>query len=77
MVEQKPLSMFFLIFGSLELFVKVAVEQKPLSLFFLIFGTLKLFSHLFKVAVEPKPLSLAEEDLLSDLTYDELKRAFR
>jgi len=30
-----------------------------------------------KVAVEPKQLSLAEEDLLSDLTYDELKRAFR
>merc|ERR1712037_304618 len=30
-----------------------------------------------KVAAEPKQLSLAEEDLLSDLTYDELKRAFR
>ena len=30
-----------------------------------------------QVAVEVKPLSLAEEDLLSDLTYDELKRAFR
>ena len=30
-----------------------------------------------QVAVEVKPLSLAEEDLLSDLTYDELKRDFR
>ena len=43
-------------------------------------SVLTLFTLFFlfsQVAVEPKPLSLAEEDLLSDLTYDELKRAFR
>ena len=45
-----------------------------LSSFLTLFTLLFLFSQ---VAVEPKPLSLAEEDLLSDLTYDELKRAFR
>ena len=40
-------------------------------------SVLALFFLFSQVAVEPKPLSLAEEDLLSDLTYDELKRAFR
>ena len=41
------------------------------------FGTLfskgQLSAELTQVAPEPKPLSLAEEDLLADITYDELK----
>ena len=59
-------------------------EQKPHKMYpvcYSFFGTLfskgQLSAELTQVAPEPKPLSLAEEDLLADLTYDELKRAFR